>query len=265
MATFNSVQTEISTDGTLQTINLGIEYIDKENIIVSISTQSEPLVEGVGYTWNGDFQIILTDPVPIDESVTVRRSTVSSEILNTFAPNAAFLRESLDENFKQILYIAQETADYGVVTDFYNEIDLHLNKIINLQTPTIAYDAANKGYVDTTMESFISVLTDLVNYIGSSDFSLYFKFNTTINEGDTTCQIAIVDDSYIINTAELYLGGVYQQEGTDYIISSLGLVTFNEPVEETLSVNGKYGTIAADAIIASINALHEALDTLSNL
>lgn len=149
-----SVQTQVS-DGTLTTINVSIEYFAREDITLYRNLGTTPLVLGTDWQWNTDTRIdLLTDtPIPAGDSITIRRNTSKERAYNIYDGGAAFSRETLDENFKQMIYLAQEFTEGNGLSGVYLPLDMHGFKIINLGTPTDDTDAANKVYVDDAVEA----------------------------------------------------------------------------------------------------------------
>lgn len=145
-----SVQIAVS-DGTLTRIALSIEYFEKDDITLYRNLELTPLVLGTDWQWDGDTHInLLTNiPVPLGSYITVRRNTNIDRAFNIYDGGAAFSRETLDENFKQMIYLAQEFTEGNGLTGLYFPLDMHNFQIKNLGTPTDPKDAVTKQYVDT--------------------------------------------------------------------------------------------------------------------
>lgn len=144
-----SVQIAVS-DGTLTRIALSIEYFEKDDITLYRNLELTPLVLGTDWQWDGDTHInLLTNiPVPLGSYITVRRNTNIDRAFNIYDGGAAFSRETLDENFKQMIYLAQEFTEGNGLTGLYFPLDMHGFQIKNLGTPTDPKDAVTKEYVD---------------------------------------------------------------------------------------------------------------------
>lgn len=145
-----SVQIAVS-DGTLTRIALSIEYFEKDDITLYRNLELTPLVLGTDWQWDGDTHInLLTNtPVPLGSYVTVRRNTNIDRAFNIYDGGAAFSRDTLDENFKQMIYLAQEFTEGNGLTGLYFPLDMHGFQIKNLGSPTDPNDAVTKQYVDT--------------------------------------------------------------------------------------------------------------------
>lgn len=100
-----SYQEEVS-DGTLQLIALSIEYLDQSEITVYLNGTLT-----TAWTWVGPAEIHLNSPAADGVVVRVQRTTDSSELRHAFSAGAAFRPQILDEDFYQILHIAQETQE----------------------------------------------------------------------------------------------------------------------------------------------------------
>lgn len=123
----SSIQRVVS-DGTLEFIDLAIEYIDKVNVKVSVD--DVPIgAPGSGtpytYEWITAVRIKITPVVPLAGIVTLRRVTPTLKMYHVYDDGATFNDFTMDENFKQLLFIGQEAIDGGVATDFYSDINIH--------------------------------------------------------------------------------------------------------------------------------------------
>lgn len=123
----SSIQRMVS-DGTLQFIDLAIEYIDKVNVKVSVD--DVPIgAPGSGtpytYEWITDTRIKITPVVPLAGIVVLRRVTPTLKMYHVYDDGATFNDFTIDENFKQLLFIGQEAIDGGVATGFYSDISIH--------------------------------------------------------------------------------------------------------------------------------------------
>lgn len=125
-----SIQREVS-DGTLSRIVLRIEYEDKESISVYVD---DTLLDGTGkYTWQWDGDdIVITPNVEEGSEVLIRRLTAIDKMLHSFESGAVFNNQSMDENFRQLLHIAQEYSEGSGITDVFSDIDMHGYKIKNV-------------------------------------------------------------------------------------------------------------------------------------
>ena len=110
MAIQYSIQKMVS-DGTLSTIALGIQYLQRNDIYMRIAGEETPQSGAPsGYTWSFlDASTIRVLPVvPTGITVEVYRRTDITGMYNVFSQNAQFDEGTIDENNTQLLYIAQE-------------------------------------------------------------------------------------------------------------------------------------------------------------
>lgn len=240
-----SVQIAVS-DGTLTRISLSIEYFEKDDITLYRNLELTPLVLGTDWQWDGNTAInLLTNtPVPLGSYITVRRNTNIDRAFNIYDGGAAFSRDTLDENFKQMIYLAQEFTEGNGLTGLFFPLDMHGFRIKNLGTPTDPKDAVTKEYVDdynaiqdNTFASGQAAQDQAVaasqaaqdaavaasqavqdNRLASleSTFvqvtSSYPWFTTTTTETDT------LSPGLVFNKAALYLNGVRQTPDESYIV-----------------------------------------------
>lgn len=135
-----STQRSVS-DGTLQDLLLEIQYIDREDITVSIDDVL--LTVDVDWSWTTDQQIHFTSVVPDGQEVLIRRRTQLDNVLNIYSLGAIFNSLTMDENFKQLLYVSQEAQEGATLTDVFNDVDMHGNVLINLGPGVNPGDSVN--------------------------------------------------------------------------------------------------------------------------
>ena len=215
-----SVQEETS-DGTLDRVVLGIDFIDTSHIHVFRSDIETELAVGVDYTWDGDTAINLSVTVPTGVIVTLLRRTLYNAMLNVFSGGAPFTRVVLDENFDQILMIAQEAAESGLTCDYYRNLNLHNHRILNLGSPIADTDAASKIYVDTLrdslragLEAADAALSLRIGALEGRDFTGKVAVSYIATGGET-----VISPNYKFMSAELIVDGVHQIPTTDFTVT----------------------------------------------
>ena len=204
-----SVQEEIS-DGTLNRITIGIDFIDTSHIHVFRSDIETELAVGVDYTWDGDTAINLSVTIPAGVVVTLLRRTLYNAMLNVFSGGAPFTRVVLDENFDQILMISQEATESSLTYDYYRNLNLHNHRILNLGSPKANTDAANKIYVDTAD----AALSLRIGALEGRDFTGKVAVSYIATGGET-----VISPSYKFLSAELIVDGVHQIPTTDFTVT----------------------------------------------
>ncbi len=144
----NTTDLIVSVNGVIKTVNTDFT-VDATNSRITFVSGKEPS--------NSDTLILYrkTDEDPIN-TVFVSGSTVRAQELN--------------DNFRQLLYISQETADQALSSlgstltnaKLNGSLDADNNKIINVADGTAAKDAVNKGQLDATETYNDSQLTTAV-------------------------------------------------------------------------------------------------------
>lgn len=176
----NSTQSVIS-DGTLSLLDVSISYLDRSSI--------EVLFNGVAdvypWSWVGATQatIAFSPPVPIGVEVRLRRVTNVDKVRHEFDRGAEFSEATLDENFQQILQVAQEFQEGAKVTDIYNDLNMHGYRIINQLATSgegfiwkgdwqagATYGVNNMVYVPSGAEEGSSFIAK-VNHVAGANFS----------------------------------------------------------------------------------------------
>lgn len=116
MAVQYSTQKMVS-DGTLSTIALGIQYLQRNDIYVRIAGVETPQSGAPsGYTWSfiNNTTLKILPVVPNGVEVVVYRRTDVDAMYNVYSQNAQFDEATIDENNQQLLYIAQEYLEQGI-------------------------------------------------------------------------------------------------------------------------------------------------------
>lgn len=151
-----STQTAVS-DGTLESLPLTIEYIDRENITVIVDLNDgegpKEYVPGTIWDWVGTEAIQFEEPLPNGAVVVLRRATEVGTLLNKFTEGAMFNAPTLDENFDQLLFLVQEAREGAGLTGVFNVLDMHGFRIQNLGDGVGDRDAANIGQVRDLVRS----------------------------------------------------------------------------------------------------------------
>lgn len=125
------------SDGTLQRLDVAISYIRREDINV--------LLDGAqtgNWSWAGNSDAIqFPSPIPNGVEVTLVRTTQSNKVIHEFAKGAKFVNTSVDQDFLQMLYLAQEYTEGGGQSEFFTDVDMHGYKLVNLGTAINPGDA----------------------------------------------------------------------------------------------------------------------------
>lgn len=157
----NAIQTEVS-DGTLHVINVGLQYFGQNDISVYLNLGDTPLVEGTDYQWTSSTAITFLAGgvfpggiVPAGDTIVLRRLTEADTMLNILDGGAPFNRFTLDENYRQLLFLAQESTEGVGLNEIRQNLNMHDYRIVNLGDPVSAKDAANKGYVDEVVAELV--------------------------------------------------------------------------------------------------------------
>lgn len=126
-----SIQRAVS-DGSLNRVAVSLAYLDKSDISVWVDDIQIPETGASQYAWHWDGDDIVFDsPIPSGIEVLVRRSTNRSSITNVFSGRAEFSNKTMDENFTQMLYLAQEYSEGSGLRDVFSDINMHGYKITN--------------------------------------------------------------------------------------------------------------------------------------
>lgn len=276
-----SVQIAVS-DGTLTRIALSIEYFEKDDITLYRNLELTPLVLGTDWQWDGDTHInLLTNiPVPLGSYITVRRNTNIDRAFNIYDGGAAFSRDTLDENFKQMIYLAQEFTEGNGLTGLFFPLDMHGFQIKNLGTPTDPKDAVTKEYVDDA-----NAIQDntFANGQAAQDVRIGALENT-FNQATmtypwytvTTAETDVLTPGIVgvnFTKAALYLNGSAQTPDYSYVVVS-GSIMLATPVPAGTMVFARLGedvvdptyitTVQYQALVNVVDALAVRVTTLED-
>lgn len=139
---FYSTQ-RVTSDGTLVLLPVSIEYFDRSEITVFFDDVLA--VEGTDWNWVGstDHTIEFPTEVPLDTEVMVVRTTDITAVRHVFTDGAAFLDETMDENYRQMLHIAQEARERASIAEMFNDLNMHGYNIFNLGLAVNPTDAVS--------------------------------------------------------------------------------------------------------------------------
>lgn len=129
-----SIQKMVS-DGTLSTIALGIQYLQRNDIYMRIAGEETPQSGAPsGYTWSfiNNTALKILPVVPAGVEVVVYRRTDLDEMYNIYSQNAQFDESTIDENNQQLLYIAQEYFEQGVPAQLIDGVEYVREDTVNM-------------------------------------------------------------------------------------------------------------------------------------
>lgn len=142
-------------DGSNRYFNLNFEYLRDDHVKVKVDGSE------VGFVINTDLPTkrvyLNTIPTSGAKVKVYRDSRGDFSPLVDFVDGSVLTENELDEAYKHNLFVSQEASE-GNGNELLNKkgganYDAEGNKIINLGTPTTGTDAANKGYVDQTIDN----------------------------------------------------------------------------------------------------------------
>lgn len=140
-----SIQRAVS-DGSMVLLPISIEYFDRSEISVLF----DGVVDARQWAWVGttNTSISFTPAVANLVEVSVRRSTDISEPRHQFSQGAQFTTESLDEDIRQVLHIAQEAKEGSGLGEVYQDLNFHGFKATNMGNGSLPGDAVNHAQME---------------------------------------------------------------------------------------------------------------------
>lgn len=140
----NSVQTVVS-DGSLPLLDISFNYFDRTHVHVYFDNVEQTL--GTTWSWVGstDKEIQFSPAVADGVVVKVQRITPLESPRHVYSSpgNAPFNKSTVDENFRQTLYAAQEAQEGANLTQLQQDLDAQGNKITDLGDALLDGDAVN--------------------------------------------------------------------------------------------------------------------------
>lgn len=127
------------SDGSLQTIILSIEFFDKSEIHVYVD-DVEKFVD-IDFIWATSNSIQFPASLLNGATLIIRRVTDISEMRHIFTAGAQFTNQTLDEDYKQVLHIAQESVEGSYTTELFNDLDMHQYHVRNMGRAELDSDA----------------------------------------------------------------------------------------------------------------------------
>lgn len=149
-----------TSDGTLDLIDISIVYFDRSEIAVLF----DGVVQTTGWSWVGttEKKIAFSPDVPNGVEVMLVRTTDLSKPRHIFTLGAKFDTQSMDEDIRQILHIAQEAKENATIEEVFHNLNMHGYRIVNVGAgidPTdapnmqqmVVHDAVIVAYRDATL------------------------------------------------------------------------------------------------------------------
>ena len=138
-----------TSDGTLSLLDISIEYFDRSEIAVLY----DGVLQTSGWSWIGttDKKVSFSPPVPNGVEVMLVRTTDLESVRHVFTLGAAFTTQSLDEDLKQILHIAQEARENATIEEMFHNLNMHGFRLVNVGPGIADTDAANMAQMNVAV------------------------------------------------------------------------------------------------------------------
>lgn len=146
-----STQSVVS-DGTLSVLDVSIEYFSRDEIHVFF----DDVEDAREWAWVGtsDSRITFTPDVANGVEVTLQRRTNVEDLRHVFALGAAFRASTVDEDFLQILRIAQEASEN--IWDGRFRLDLNMlgHRVTRVGNALVSSDAVPYGQMTSETRGY---------------------------------------------------------------------------------------------------------------
>lgn len=202
-----SSQTLVS-DGTVQRVDLSIEFLVREDIRVFVDDALLP-ANGYSWTWVSATAITLNQPVHNRGVINIRRVTAYDTIKHIFEVGGAVFKDrNVDENFRQVLYWCQDFIEGKSFTDVWNDLNMHGYRILNLGAAVDPHDAVPLGQyqADALGAWQASRVAQTLNAESMDKLNTVEGYSTAMREvlesNDTNLEVAFPDGSRIPTVAK---------------------------------------------------------------
>lgn len=232
-----SVQKMVS-DGTLSTIALGIQYLQRNDIYMRIAGEETPQSGAPsGYTWSflDNTTLKILPVVPNGVEVVVYRRTDVDAMYNIYSQNAQFDEATIDENNQQLLYIAQEYLEQGLPGAGVDTIEF------------LRDDGTNTYYrIKRTDGSYSDEFA-----VPSASSSTKVLTREALRRSYAEAGYNLVDGSFEAGGTLVNANDVLLQERTGKAYSWLGIGQKEVPAGSTPASTGGFGVTAWNAMAAN--------------
>lgn len=238
---------EVSSDGTLSLLSVGLNYFDRSEIKVYF----DGVEDALPWAWVGTSDKLISFDPAVPDGVVVLLKRVSSleDIRHSLTGGAQFTDEVMDENFIQVLRIAQEAVEQtgqGAIDIAQNALDVAtaLESAVEDAVAEVAgirddVIAQTSGYADAASASADSAEGAANAAAASAASAESFAGRATVvalsGDGVTTAfELGVTPLTK--NNTQVYIGSVYQRKST-YTTSGTSLVfTAPPPFGSTIEV-----------------------------
>lgn len=240
----NSVQSVVS-DGTLTTIPVSIQYFEPEHIHVFLD-RVEVLQGDLMHPWAWDgTNIKFESPITNGTLVELMRITDFSGLLHLFQNGAVFKASSMDENFKQLLYLSEEYKENPQIKSLYFSLDMRNNRVYNVANPINDKDAVN--YTTLKQYAYDAGLVALANNLEAT--SSLDNVQSVVGAGNLSLAMNAQAQSLLNRTKYL-----------DTVKANLVDLASSDPAKGAALINGVTRSVANYAAVRAFTGTADVLN-----
>jgi len=165
-----------------------------------------------GWSWVGttDKTIAFSPTVPNAVEITVLRKTAISEIRHSFVGGAAFTYQTVDEDLKQVLHIAQEARENSSIADVFQDLDIHGYKLLNVGVATEPGDAVSFGQFSAHDATVLGYVTAASTFATAAEESAIDAAASAVAAASVVGSlIGVTVQAYDVDTAKTDVKQVY--------------------------------------------------------
>lgn len=210
----------VVSDGTLDILAISIEYFERTEIAVLF----DGIVTTTGWSWVGttDKTISFSPDVPNGVEVMVLRTSDLSNIRHEFSQGAAFKAANIDEDFRQILHIAQEARENASISDMYQNLNMHGYKVTNVGVGTGPLDSVNQTQL-TANNAVVQGYATAAQASADAAHASELAAATSASEaaGVVTAAIGVTVQGYNVDTPTVAASQAEMEAGSEVALRSM--------------------------------------------
>lgn len=244
----------VTSDGTLVTLAIAIQYFDRSEISVLF----DGVLTSTGWTWVGasDHTLAFSPAVPAGVEVMLVRTTDLEAVRHQFSLGAAFKASTVDEDFTQILHIAQEARENASISDIYQGLNVHGYKVTNVGLATDPGDAVSLAQFSTHDATIVGYKDAAAASANAAAASATAAHISEVNAADAatvviTAELGVTIQPYDVDTVKKDVKNTFTAQQTPMA----GVLVDAASIAWNGDVNGQVVALTLTAAIGATRAM----------
>ena len=250
-----TTQTTYTGNGSTTNYSFTFPYLAQTDVKVKLNGVTQATT---AYSFANATTISMNSAPGNGVGIIIFRDTNNDSKKATFYPGSAIKAEDLNNDFDQILYVAQEVDNNAMSTlgedPMQGNLPMGNNKLTNLAAPTAGTDGTNKTYVDSTIDSKIDTAmandvlagTDLAKTASGGQVTINHSVSgadVAVNnsDGNVLQDITITAQGHVTSVGSKNLNDVYYTE-TELNAGQLNNLYYTETELNAGQLDNRYYT-----------------------